>query len=63
MLYLLYKHQYEIPIHFTFAAKGMIYYVTSNGDLFTCEDNVISMCEDIIFSRESSPGILLVPFV
>ncbi len=30
-----------------------------NGDLFTWEDNILT-CEDMIFSRESPPGISLV---
>ena len=46
-----------MPNHFTlivfscfFGVKGAIYYVAfGNGDIFTCED--------IMFSRESSPGI------
>ena len=37
-----------------FASKGAIYYVTIETVIF------IFTCEDIMFSRESSPGILLV---
>ena len=44
-----------------FTAKGAMYLCNhSNGDLFMCEDNVIFTCEDIMFLRESSPGISLV---
>ena len=57
--YLLYKHQ-KIPNHFIFAAKGAIYHVTIVAVLFSrVKITVIFMCEDITFSRESSPGISL----
>ena len=45
----------EIPNHFTstfFAAKGVIHYSHSKGNLFTCEDNRLP--------GESSPVISLV---
>ena len=52
----------EIPNHFTqivfcFERRDLLC-SHSNGDLFTCEDNIFFFtCEDIMFSRESSPGI------
>ena len=47
------------PFHLNsfFAAKGAIYYVAIATVIFS---HVIFKCEDILFSRESSPGILLV---
>ena len=51
MFYLLYKHQWNTkPFHFNsfFYVKGAVYYVAiAKGNIFTCED--------IMFSRESSP--------
>ena len=93
IVYLLYKHQWNTkPFHWHsfFPAKGAIYYVGlhSNGDIFTCENNMLfspvkiscfrakahlvfhwclynktcyfHVCEDIMFSFTSSPGISLV---
>ena len=50
-----------MPNHFTltfvFAAKGAMYHVAIATVIFS---HVIFTCEDIMFSRESSPGISLV---
>ena len=57
----------EMPNHFAltffFAAKGTMYHVTIATVIFShvkITSGVISTCEDIMFLRESSPGISLV---
>ena len=45
-----------ISLKYFFAAKGAIYYVAIATVIFS---HVTFTCEDIIFSRESSPGISL----
>ena len=60
MFYLLYKHQWNTK-QFLFnsfiGVKGVIYYVAV---ATVIDNNVLFTCEDIKFSRESSPGISLV---
>ena len=48
---------HTISYKYRFAAKGAIYYVAIATVIFS---HVKIMCEDIMFSRESSPGISLV---
>ena len=60
MFYLLHKHQCNSkPFHLKvfFAVISVIYFVAIATVIFS---HVIFMCEDIMFSRESSPGISLV---
>ena len=65
MFCLLYINTNEIPNLVTFMVfcceRCNLLCSHSNGDLFSCEDDiVIFTCEDIIFSCKSSPGISLV---
>ena len=46
-----------ISLKYFFAAKGAIYYVAIATVIFS---HLKITCEDIMFSRESSPGISLV---
>ena len=60
MFYLLYKHQWNTKsFHFNsfFGVKAAVNYVAIATVIFS---QVNFTCEDIIFSRESSPGISLV---
>ena len=55
----------ELPNHFAlivfWCERRDVLCSHSNGDIFTCEDNMLfSHCGDIKFSRESSLGISLV---
>ena len=53
-----------MPNHFTLIAfrceRRDLLCSHSKGDIFTCEDNMLFSHVKIKFSRESSPGILLV---
>jgi len=63
LFYLLHKHQWNTePFHFnSFAVKGVIYYVAIATVIsHVWREYVICTREDIMFSRESSPGISLV---
>ena len=64
VMFYYYINTNEIPKHFTekffCCERRDLLCSHSNGDLFTCENNVIFTCEDLMFSRESSPGISLV---
>ena len=59
------RYTNEIPNRFTLTVfwceRRDLLCSHSNGDTFTCEDNMLfSHVNDIKFSRESSPGISLV---
>ena len=55
MLYLLHKHQWDTePFHFNICWLKRRHLLSSNSN------SDLSTCKDIMFSRESSPGISLV---
>ena len=63
MFYLLYKHQWNTkPFHLNsfWSERCSLLWSHSNGDIFTCEDNMLFSHEDIKFLRKSSLGNSLV---
>ena len=64
VLFILFINTNEIPNHFTlivFDVKGAINYVTIATVIFSqVKITCFFTCEDIMFSRKSSPGISLV---